>query len=557
MGNNDSEKIELIKKSFEFKNQKKYKQAIQMLYKVLEYNNELTDNIEILSQLGDLYILIESYDRALDKFQKILSLDKTHEHATQKCFEIYFKLKQYNKALKIANEMCETNKNAKSYYNYLKTLIVTDKKQDAIEIFNNLDEKIKLDTDVLYLIATISEEKKEIVLKKIIELDETHPEANIELATIEFNRKNYEKVISYCLNLVEDCPMSLYYLARIEAHRQNFSRAIELYIKAIELDNDEYDFYIDLAKAYIDISWYDESLSAIKKSINLSIVKNNYENLDEKYLLSAWVLIKQNKYQKALLNLNSINKNSKLYNNAQILLQVINLKKYNCAKVISNLENSIKEKENENNPILIDTLALAYKELHQTKKAIDIYKKGLKSNPNSIYYTLELIDLYIDDKEYNEALKLIEKFSETNKNCPSIYNSLARIFYRLKNLDEALRSIDEYLKLDKNNAESYYFKGLILNDMEKYEEAKNSIYNAIKLNPTSAKYYSQMARSYTETKEYENALLYCKEAIEIDNNEINYKKQAYDIACLIDDKEQIKNYKRQLNLSEKIKKIKK
>lgn len=557
MENHGSEKIELIKKSFEYKHQKKYKQAIQMLYKVLEYDNEIDDNIEILSQLGDLYILIENFDGALDKFQKILSLNKSHEYASQQCFEIYFKLEQFNKALKIANEMCEINKTAKSYYNYLKTLIALDKKQDAIEIFNGLDEKIKLDTDVLYLIATISEEKKEIVLKKIIELDETHKEANIELATIEFNRKNYEKVISYCLNLIEDCALSLYYLARIEAHRQNFSRAIELYIKAIELDNDEHDFYIDLAKAYIDISWFSESLSAIKKSINLSIIKNNCKNLDEKYLLSAWILIKQNEHQKAVLNLNSISKSSKLYNNAQILLQVINLKNYNCAKVITNLENSLKEKENENNPILIDTLALAYKELKQTKKAINIYKKGLKNNPNSIYYSLELIDLYIDDKKYDEALKLIENFSEINKNCPSIYNSLARIFYRLKNLDEALRSIDEYLKLDKNNAESYYFKGLILNDKEKYEEAKNSIYNAIKLNPTCAKYYSQMARSYANLKEYENAFLYCKEAIEIDNNEINYKKQAYDIVVLIGNEEQIKNCKRQLELCEKIKKIKK
>lgn len=555
MEQNKNEKIELIKNSFELKRQKKYKEAIQMLYKVLEFENEANDNIEIISQLGDLYILINSYDRALDQFQKILSLDNSHEYAAQKCFEIYFKLEQFNKALKIANQMCENNKTAGSYRNYIKTLITLDKKQDAVEFFNNLNESIKMDVDILYLIASINEEKKEIVLKRIIELDETHIEANIELATIEFNKKNYEKVISYCLNLIDDHPLSLYYLAYIEAQRHNFTRAIELYVKAIELDKDEHDFYIDLAKAYIDISWFNEGLIALKKSINLSITKNHCENLDEKYLLSAWILIKQGENKKALLNLKSISKNSKLYNDAQILAQIVNLKNSNSATVITNLEKYLND--NSNNLILLDTLALAYKELNQTKKAIEIYQKALTLNPNSLYYSTELIDLYIDNKNYDEAIKLIEQYREANKDCPSTYNSLTRIFYRLKDFEKALCSIEEYLKLDKNNAESHYFKGLILNDLERYEEAKTSIYNAIRINPTIAKYYFQMARSYINLKEYDNALLYSKEAIEIDNNEINYKKQAYEIACLLNNKEQIKIFKRQLDLSEKLKKIKK
>ena len=70
MENHEQEKIEYIKKSFELKHQKKYKEAIETLYKALEYQNDQDDNIEIVSQLGDLYILIESYDSALSKFQK-------------------------------------------------------------------------------------------------------------------------------------------------------------------------------------------------------------------------------------------------------------------------------------------------------------------------------------------------------------------------------------------------------------------------------------------------------------------------------------------------------
>ena len=553
--NNEHEKIELIKKSFELRAQKKYKEAIEMLYKVLEFENNLDDNIEILSQLGELYILIESYDRALDQFLKALSIQPNHEYSAQKCFDIYLKTNQLNKALKIANEMCEKIKTAKSYFNYLKVLIKLDKKQDAIEIFNSLDESIKLDVDILYLISTISDDKKELLLHKILKLDLAHEQANIELAKIEIEKGNLDKAIPYCLNVDENNPMANYYLGLIEASRKNHTRAIELFLKAIKLDNDENDFYTDLAKSYIDISWLDEALMALKKSINLSIVKNINKNIDEKHFLCGWILIKKNEFSKALLSLNSIKEDSPLYQKAQILTQIINIKNSNIAAAITKLEECFSK--DEKNGILLDTLALCYKELKFYKKAIEIYKKGLEIYPDSIYYTLELIDLLIDDKDYLKALELIEEFSKKYQNCASIYNSLARIFYRLKNLDKALVSIEQYLELDKNNAESHYFKGLILNDLEQYTLAKESIYNAIKINPTIAKYYSQMARSYIGTKEYDNALVYSKEAIEIDQNEINYKKQAYDISILIGNKEQIEHFKKQLERSEKILKLRK
>ncbi|MBQ7286288.1 MAG: tetratricopeptide repeat protein [Candidatus Gastranaerophilales bacterium] len=554
MDNYKHEKFEYFKKSIEFKKQKKYKEAIEMLHKVLEHENRTEDTLQILSQLGDLYILIGSYDRALDQFQKALSIQPNHEYSIQQCFEISFKTNQLSKALKIATQMCENNKVPKSYHNYLRVLIAQEKYTDAFQVFNSLDESIKLDVDILYLIATISGDKKEIVLKKILEIEQAHPSANADLAKIAYDRGEYNKVVQYCLNAEEDNPITTYYLAKIESIRHNYIRSIELYLKAIEYDEDEHDFYIDLAKAYIDVSWFDDAMVALKKSINMSIAKNHCENLDEKQFLAAWILIKQGQNSKALLNLNNIKKDSELYSKAQILIQVINLQNANVSDVVSKLEKYYQEEKD--NMILLDTLALAYKELKLYKKAIEIYQATLKKYPNSIYYNLELIDLLIDDKRCDEAFEIINKIKDSCQKCPAIHNSLARIYYRLKEYEKALFSIDEFLKLDANKAETHYFKGLILNDLQRYKEAKDSIYNAIRINPTLAKYYSQMARSYVGINEYENALLYVKEAIEIEPNEINYKKQAYDISISIGNEEQIKMFKKQLERSEKILKLK-
>ena len=544
------EKIELIKQSFEFKHQKKYKEAIEMLYKALEYDSGINDNVELLSQIGDLHILLNNYDRAIDEFQKALSINQSHVYSLQKCYEIYFKTNQLNKALKIAQYMCEINKTSENYYNYITALIALEKDNDAIELFNSLDETIKLDVNLLYLLSTISNDKKEILLERIISIDETHTEANLDLATIEFQKGNYDKVIQHCLNIEEENPLALYYLAIIESLKHNYTKAIELFSKAIELDKDEHDFYLALAKTYIDISWLDEALLALRKSINLSLIKNNHTQLDEKYFLSAWILIKQNQISKALLNLDSISKDSKFYSKAQILIQTINLKNQNLATALNQLEKYYQQESN--NPILLDSLAIIYKELKQYKKAIDIYRHALELYPDSIYYNLEIIDLLIDDKDYESATKIINNVKNKYKNCANIYNSLARIYYRLNDLGSALSSISEYLELDKNNQEAFYFKGLILNDLSNYLEAKKHIYIAMKLDPTKAKYYSQMARSYAGLNDYESALLYSKEAIELDQNEINYKKQAYDISVLIGNETQMEIYYKQLKRSEEV-----
>ena len=54
--------MDYIKKSFELKNSKLYKEAIEMLYKALECE-EGSENCEIISQIADLYVLLKNYDR--------------------------------------------------------------------------------------------------------------------------------------------------------------------------------------------------------------------------------------------------------------------------------------------------------------------------------------------------------------------------------------------------------------------------------------------------------------------------------------------------------------
>ena len=107
------------------------------------------------------------------------------------------------------------------------------------------------------------------------------------------------------------------------------------------------------------------------------------------------------------------------------------------------------------------------------------------------------------------------------------------------------------VELDKNNAEGYYFLGLVQNDTCQAQEAVENFKIALTLNPMPAKYYAQMARAYETLGSLEDAMLYIKEAIEIAPDEINYKKQAKNIAQKMNDKDKADFYNSQIVRMEK------
>ena len=71
----NNEVLEYITKSFDLKRQGFYKPAIEMLYKALTIEN---NNVEILSQLGELYYLLENNQRAISYIEKTLEIDPLH-----------------------------------------------------------------------------------------------------------------------------------------------------------------------------------------------------------------------------------------------------------------------------------------------------------------------------------------------------------------------------------------------------------------------------------------------------------------------------------------------
>ena len=546
---NNENSIDYIKKSFELKNSKLYKEAIEMLYKALECENGKA-NIEIISQIADLYALLKNYERALEEYEKVLDIDKNHTHSLDEMSKIYFNLGQYNKALEISQKLLKTTQNADYFIAHLQILYKLKYFDKMKELYETFSDELKNNAQILYIMSKTGLYPEEDFLKKAIEKDNALTQPCFDLAVKYYEKENYaeaKKLFKHVLEL-EKNSQAHYYMGLIEHIEGNFFEAIDNYLDCIKLDNTNDKCCFELAKAYIDINWLEEAQIAIKSSIGILKLKDEFSpKLDEHHFLMAWILSKQNDNKSAILYLDLIDKDSKMYPNAQILKNTLNLNSDNYAKAKEILENYYNNNPDDaKNPILIESLGKIYKQLKLYKDAQKLYETALEEYPNSVFYSVELIDILIDDKNYDKALELAKRLEHSAPKCPNTYNSFARIYYRLKNYDAAIENLKILNEMDINNAEGFYFLGLIQNDTCQPEAALENFKIALTLNPMPAKYYAQTARAYETMGDLENAMLYIKEAIEIAPEEINYSRQAKNIAQKMNDTEKADFYNSQV-----------
>jgi len=558
MEENSESSIFYIKKSFELKNLKLYKEAIEMLYKALACDDTGNRDNEIIAQIGDLYMLLKNYERAIEQYEKVLDNEPSHIHSMHKLCEIYFILQNYSRALEIAKNLCEKSKSSENYANYFRVLFKLNLFDEIKDLYKELDEDTAQNEEIMYIVSKTEPENRFELLEKIIKLNPNNIDAKLDLGVLCYEKKDFDFAKELFLHVVKSKNNSkaYYYLGLIFNAQNEHTKAIECFLKAIKYDKAKVNnYYFELAKAYCDINWLNEAQIALLRSLSILSASTPYADIiDEHYFLLAWIYSKKNDTKNALLNLNMIEKNSHVYDKAQILKNMLEFKQGNIIEAKTNLEKLYAA--NKDNPMLYNALGEIYKELKLYKQCIEIYKEGLNAFPDSFSFLSEIVNILIDDKNYDEAIKYADDFIKNYPNCPEAYNSLARIYYRQKEYKKALDELSCLTKLDKNNAEAFYFTGLILNDLALPDEALKNLTIALNLNPTKAKYYAQVSRAYNLNENYQDAMLFIKEAIELAPEEISYKKQAAMIADEIGNEDEVKFYKSLAQSSENVAKLK-
>lgn len=541
---------EYIKKSFELKNGKLYKEAIELLYKALSLE---PDNKEVLAQIGDLYVLLKNFSRAVEQYEKVLESDKEHSHSAVSLCEIYILQKNYKKALSIAEELTKNSPITQNFTNYFTILANLNMFETIKNIFDSLNEEIKKDDNILYFagLAYLKTSEKETA-EKFFKASLMHNPKNVkslfEIGKINFKKNDFRKAAEN-FERIEGNAEAYNYLGLIELHFDNTESAIDFFTNAMKIEPENAQYAYNAAGAYALNGWFDEAQSFFQKAVLIEPVNAVY-----RYAL-AEIYFQQGHYEKAQSELDILENfevgKEELYaflTDAKILRSVCDCNLGFLYKAKAQLE----EIYDENNFFLMSSLAKVYKLLKLHEKAIQTYKKAFALKADSYSDLNDFAQTCIDAEKYDEAKNVINGILKKFPNSVHAYNSLARIYFREKNYEKTLENLDTAVKLDNSYAEAYYFKGLTLNSMNKPEDAIDNLKTAITLNPTPAKYYAQLGTSYKRLKKYNEAFLFFKEAVELDATSVLYKKEASDCAKLAGNKENAEFYSSLAKRTEKI-----
>jgi len=514
----DNDVIEYIQYAFELKEQKCYKQAIEMLYKALEKE---TENCEILFQIGELYYLMNNSQRSIQYLEKVLANTPQHTDSLALLKKIYIGLGMYDEAERYAQKLFEEVKSSRNLAELIKLASKTGKNEKITEY-----QKSDLANDeVKCAIAQVYYEQGKINdAKKILEDIMDNEDALILLGKINFDSNNFSQAREIFAKLPQNYenPEVLNYRGLFYLEDLNFMEAIKSFSKALSLDKQNPRYAYNLGNAYFFNGWMKEAVNSYLHAICLAP-----DIVDYRYSL-AYLYYETKSFDKCQKELDYIFEQNPQHSQAIVLNALLKLKNKDFLGAKNDLENLFPEEKSD---FTITSLVAVYKELAMFESAEKLLAPLIAQNPQKAEYKCELSEILISQKKYNEALKILEEVISENENYVPAYGLAACAAFGKEDLQSTKDYAQRAISIDMNFAQGYYYLALVRQKEEDFDEAVECMKRALMYDLNNAEYYAAMAEIYRLKNDFKSALEYANEASELDNS-TKYKVLYTELAAL-------------------------
>ncbi len=282
--------------------------------------------------------------------------------------------------------------------------------------------------------------------KKVMELDNKKIEPYIFIGYIYFQGENpdVDKAIEYYQKGLQLNPknkkllnlLSLAYLKKDETEK-----AVEALLKITALEDDK-KVWFQIGKIYEANEDIEKAKEAFDKAIEID------ENYFDAYKEMAEMLFASEEYEQAIPYLE---KATKIQPDNEILQD----KLAKCYHIAGKLDAAIKQyksviNEKPNNLRAYLNLAAAYRTLNQLDQAISVLNNALKINNKNPQVYLRLADVYLAKKNFDKAESNANKALQLNSEMATPYKILSQV-YQLK----GYKKYEKYIDLDEKARKAY------------------------------------------------------------------------------------------------------
>ena len=294
-----------------------------------------------------------------------------------------------------------------------------------------------------------------------------------------------------------------------------YKHAIEVFYKALELDNHSSELLIEIADCYYQLNNEERALNYIEQ-----ILTKNPSHIDSLKFLKK-IFIRKNAFAETLQVAKNIYLISKNPSDLAEIFKILNKqKKYN---EIFEYSTEIETEE------ILHQQAYAKLFLNNLKEAEELINKALDLNSSHENQLLKAKILFKMNR-LEESTELIKNM-DTKDSDSDYLNFVGLIMQNNFELMQAIKYFKKAIKLDPKNDEYYYNCGSTYFKMDDIQNAKNYYNLAISINPDNQNYHFALANLYYSEKNYKRAL----EELKYDFFEANLLKAIilYDTGYLV------------------------
>ena len=152
-------------------------------------------------------------------------------------------------------------------------------------------------------------------------------------------------------------------------------------------------------------------------------------------------------------------------------------------------------------------------------------KNFIKNYPNNIDGLNSLALAYKNISEFKKAIEVFEKIITLNPNLDYIYQNIANILFDQGNASKALENYKKALSLNTKNFHAMNGIGLILSNSGDNESAIKYYLDSLELNPNDKGVHFNIATSYRKLRKYNKAILHYKKSPSL-------KSKSFQLECM-------------------------
>ena len=456
----------------------------------LEILRELTPgDARVYFALGGAYFQTNQPEKAIQSYEKFQSLTTNSDNGFLEIAKYYERtgndekaIEYLNKGLKVQSDSADSLLLLGSIYSKL------NKSKEAIPVYRKLLEVVGNNPNVsrrlaALLIETNQSEEALKLLEEPARNSPADPATQILRGRALAGARKYPEAIQVLQSLIELAPDALearFYLARVYEETGKYAEAANIFESLLtqsagdpeEARNNHLVFQQHLAANYIEMGEHEKAIAIYQDMAKADAKRGNPQ------LLNAYRVSKQ--YDKALAF------GKQLYETDP-----------------GNIEISL---------IYGRTLADAGK----PKEGAEVLTKLLQSNPDNIDIYVNLSQVYIQDRRYDDAERILRRAegkTPSGEENEKVKIQLAAVYERQKDFDRAESLFKEILKLNPQNAVALNYIGYMLADRGiRLDEAVKYVKEALAIDPQNGAYLDSLGWAFFKLNDLENAEKYLLEA---------------------------------------------